>query len=94
MDVREVGYDDRDWINLAQDRDQWRAYSRPTSGQGDLDLRNEQAKVWGLPNQSSGPEMSASGVHAHCGKNVLVCHNATSVVFADKAYTLARSAIR
>ncbi|KAJ4433904.1 hypothetical protein ANN_16217 [Periplaneta americana] len=26
MDLREVGYDDRDWINLSQDRDQWRAY--------------------------------------------------------------------
>ncbi|KAJ4436090.1 hypothetical protein ANN_18717 [Periplaneta americana] len=24
MDLREVGYDGRDWINLAQDRDQWR----------------------------------------------------------------------
>ncbi|KAJ4435412.1 hypothetical protein ANN_18027 [Periplaneta americana] len=28
MDLREVGYDDRDWINLAQDRDRWRAYAR------------------------------------------------------------------
>ncbi|KAJ4431673.1 hypothetical protein ANN_20273, partial [Periplaneta americana] len=28
MYLREVGYDDRDWINLAQDRDQWRAYVR------------------------------------------------------------------
>ncbi|KAJ4442491.1 hypothetical protein ANN_04077 [Periplaneta americana] len=28
MDLREVGYDDRDWINLAQDRDRWRAYSK------------------------------------------------------------------
>ncbi|KAJ4447163.1 hypothetical protein ANN_09164 [Periplaneta americana] len=28
MDLREVGYDNRDWINLAQDRDQWRAYVR------------------------------------------------------------------
>ncbi|KAJ4442522.1 hypothetical protein ANN_04109 [Periplaneta americana] len=28
MDLREVGYDDRDWINLAQDRDRWRAYVR------------------------------------------------------------------
>ncbi|KAJ4451826.1 hypothetical protein ANN_03300 [Periplaneta americana] len=27
MDLREVGYDDRDWINLAQDRDRWRAYN-------------------------------------------------------------------
>ncbi|KAJ4426680.1 hypothetical protein ANN_26478 [Periplaneta americana] len=28
MDLREVGYDDRDWINLAQDRDRWRAYAK------------------------------------------------------------------
>ncbi|KAJ4436792.1 hypothetical protein ANN_16924 [Periplaneta americana] len=28
MDLGEVGYDDRDWINLAQDRDRWRAYVR------------------------------------------------------------------
>ncbi|KAJ4428559.1 hypothetical protein ANN_24603 [Periplaneta americana] len=28
MDLREVGYDGRDWINLAQDRDQWRPYVR------------------------------------------------------------------
>ncbi|KAJ4451145.1 hypothetical protein ANN_02587 [Periplaneta americana] len=28
MDLREVGYDGRDWINLAQDRNQWRAYVR------------------------------------------------------------------
>ncbi|KAJ4443290.1 hypothetical protein ANN_04958 [Periplaneta americana] len=28
MDLREVGYDDGDWINLAQDRDRWRAYVR------------------------------------------------------------------
>ncbi|KAJ4442648.1 hypothetical protein ANN_04237 [Periplaneta americana] len=28
MDLREIGYDGRDWINLAQDRDQWRAYVR------------------------------------------------------------------
>jgi hypothetical protein len=25
MDVREIGWDDMDWIDLAQDRDQWRA---------------------------------------------------------------------
>ncbi|KAJ4444622.1 hypothetical protein ANN_06418 [Periplaneta americana] len=28
MDLREVGYDGRDWANLAQDRDRWRAYVR------------------------------------------------------------------
>ncbi|KAJ4428527.1 hypothetical protein ANN_24571 [Periplaneta americana] len=26
IDLREVGYDGREWINLAQDRDQWRAH--------------------------------------------------------------------
>jgi hypothetical protein len=26
MDLREVGWDDRDWIDLAQDKDRWRAY--------------------------------------------------------------------
>ncbi|KAJ4444961.1 hypothetical protein ANN_06760 [Periplaneta americana] len=28
MDLREVGYNDREWINLAQDRDRWRANVR------------------------------------------------------------------
>ena len=28
MDLRKVGYDARDWMNLAQDRDQWQAYVR------------------------------------------------------------------
>jgi hypothetical protein len=26
MDLREVEWDGRDWIDLAQDRDRWRAY--------------------------------------------------------------------
>jgi hypothetical protein len=25
MDIREIGWDGRDWIEMAQDRDQWRA---------------------------------------------------------------------
>jgi hypothetical protein len=25
IDLREIGWDSRDWIDLAQDRDQWRA---------------------------------------------------------------------
>ena len=28
MDLREVGCDSGDWIVLAEDRDQWRAYVR------------------------------------------------------------------
>jgi hypothetical protein len=26
MDLREIGWDGRDWIDLAQDRNQWRAF--------------------------------------------------------------------
>jgi hypothetical protein len=26
IDLREIGWGDMDWINLAQDRDQWRAF--------------------------------------------------------------------
>jgi hypothetical protein len=26
MDLREIGWDFMDWIDLAQDRDQWRAF--------------------------------------------------------------------
>ncbi|KAJ4450296.1 hypothetical protein ANN_01716 [Periplaneta americana] len=43
MDLREVGYDDRDWINLAQDRDQWRAYVRAA-----MNLRVPQKPVFDL----------------------------------------------
>jgi hypothetical protein len=28
MDLREIGWDGMDWIDLAQDRDQWRALVR------------------------------------------------------------------
>ncbi|KAJ4452195.1 hypothetical protein ANN_03713 [Periplaneta americana] len=38
MDLREVGYDDRDWINLAQDRDRWRAYVKAA-----MNLRHRQS---------------------------------------------------
>ncbi|KAJ4433912.1 hypothetical protein ANN_16226, partial [Periplaneta americana] len=30
MDLREVGSEDREWINFAWDRDQWRAYVSDT----------------------------------------------------------------
>jgi hypothetical protein len=26
MDLREIGWDGMDWMNLAQDRDQWRVF--------------------------------------------------------------------
>jgi hypothetical protein len=30
MDLREIGWDGIDWIDLAQDRDQWRALANTT----------------------------------------------------------------
>jgi hypothetical protein len=30
MDVREVGWDGMDWIELSQDRDQWTALNEPS----------------------------------------------------------------
>ncbi|KAJ4445755.1 hypothetical protein ANN_12440 [Periplaneta americana] len=41
MDLREVGYNDRDWINLAQDRDRWRAYVRAA-----MNLREQRLRVF------------------------------------------------
>ncbi|KAJ4442557.1 hypothetical protein ANN_04144 [Periplaneta americana] len=84
---------DRDWINLAQDRDRLRVYVRDPGISKAICLGSEQAKVWGLPEQSSDPEISASGVHAHCGENLLVCHRAltTSVVFANITHNPART---
>ncbi|KAJ4442069.1 hypothetical protein ANN_11935 [Periplaneta americana] len=38
MDLREVGYDVRNWINLAQDRDQWRVYKNKRT---EIDNRNK-----------------------------------------------------
>ncbi|KAJ4437003.1 hypothetical protein ANN_17135 [Periplaneta americana] len=38
MDLREVGYDDREWINLAQDRDRWRAYVRAAMNLRSIDI--------------------------------------------------------
>ncbi|KAJ4436605.1 hypothetical protein ANN_16638 [Periplaneta americana] len=41
MDLREVGYDDREWTNLAQDRERWRAYVRAA-----MNLRGGERIVW------------------------------------------------
>ncbi|KAJ4428734.1 hypothetical protein ANN_25727 [Periplaneta americana] len=44
MYLREVGYDDRDWINLVQDRDQWRAYVRAAMNLRDTGPRRRTGK--------------------------------------------------
>ncbi|KAJ4437882.1 hypothetical protein ANN_13821 [Periplaneta americana] len=45
MDLREVGYDGRDWINLAQHRDQWRAYVRAAMNSGFLKSQKNDAET-------------------------------------------------
>ncbi|KAJ4447195.1 hypothetical protein ANN_09197 [Periplaneta americana] len=50
IDLREVGYDDRDWINLAQDRDQWRAYVRAAMnlrGIAPIEIDRQLCQVYG-----------------------------------------------
>ncbi|KAJ4431757.1 hypothetical protein ANN_20362, partial [Periplaneta americana] len=42
MDLREVGYDDREWINLAQDRDQWRACEGGNEPPGSLKANDDE----------------------------------------------------
>ncbi|KAJ4452140.1 hypothetical protein ANN_03658 [Periplaneta americana] len=45
MDLMEVGYDDRDWINLAMDRDKWRAYDKggnEPSGAGEGGIQHQE----------------------------------------------------
>ena len=39
MDLREVGCGPRDWIALAEDRDQWRAYVRTVINLGFLESK-------------------------------------------------------
>jgi hypothetical protein len=41
MDLRETGWDDVDWIDIAQDRDQWRALVHDIEPSGSM-------KCWGV----------------------------------------------
>ncbi|KAJ4446673.1 hypothetical protein ANN_13370 [Periplaneta americana] len=46
MDLREVGYDDRDWINLAQDRDRWRPSVRAAMNLRPRDNEHDREVHW------------------------------------------------
>ncbi|KAJ4443899.1 hypothetical protein ANN_05686, partial [Periplaneta americana] len=46
IDLREVGYDGRNWINLAQDRDRWQAYVRMAMNFRELDSKYPSLKVY------------------------------------------------
>ncbi|KAJ4440092.1 hypothetical protein ANN_08225 [Periplaneta americana] len=57
MDLREVGYDDRDWLNLAQDRDRWRAYVRAA-----MNLRRVKFLFFNLPEHITNSNHSYSNI--------------------------------
>jgi hypothetical protein len=38
MNLREIGWDGMDWMDLAQDREQWRAYERDNESSGSIKL--------------------------------------------------------
>ncbi|KAJ4441433.1 hypothetical protein ANN_11288 [Periplaneta americana] len=53
MDLREMGYDGRDWINLAQNRDQWWAYCLGKIHEEKKEMMNENAgrEIRGISNK-------------------------------------------
>ncbi|KAJ4447130.1 hypothetical protein ANN_09131 [Periplaneta americana] len=55
MDLREVGYDDGDWINLAQEMEQWRAYKRAKTAQPLASTEGQQKRVGGNQDAMSLP---------------------------------------
>ncbi|KAJ4430171.1 hypothetical protein ANN_22381 [Periplaneta americana] len=63
MDFSEVGYDDRDWINLAQDRDRWRAYVRV-----EMNLRGKPRKKLNQVISPSGNQTHARAQPGSAGK--------------------------
>ncbi|KAJ4429974.1 hypothetical protein ANN_22178 [Periplaneta americana] len=62
MDLREVGHDDRDWINLAQDRDQWRAYVRAAMNlRNDAETDHEEKKIGWVTAKNKLPNEGCTG---------------------------------
>ncbi|KAJ4445482.1 hypothetical protein ANN_07290 [Periplaneta americana] len=59
VNLREVGYDGRDWINLAQDRDRWRAYVRAA-----MNLRGSAGRVVPCLELCSGGQTTPSWLEA------------------------------
>ncbi|KAJ4450176.1 hypothetical protein ANN_01583 [Periplaneta americana] len=74
MDLREVGYDGRDWINLAQDRDQWRACVRAA-----MNLR-KRAKTAQLLQRGEQKQVGKSGCDA--GKRTVPVRKYDSILKA------------
>jgi hypothetical protein len=64
LDLREIGWDGRDWIELAQDRDQWRA----------LVKFSEWLHNWQLLRKGSAPYVSKYNLYAESTKTVK-CHS-------------------
>ncbi|KAJ4448137.1 hypothetical protein ANN_10149 [Periplaneta americana] len=64
LDLKHVGYDDRDWINLAHNRDQWRAYVMAA-----MNLRvfkKPFENIWGKRDEVTGEwrKLHNAGLHA------------------------------
>jgi hypothetical protein len=57
IDLREIGWDGMDWIDLAQDRDQWRARENGNEPSGSIKYWEvlEWLHNWRLLNKGSAP---------------------------------------
>jgi hypothetical protein len=47
MDLREIGWDGMDWIDMAQDRDQWRALVNKSHSVYYTMIQNSSKELWG-----------------------------------------------
>ncbi|KAJ4428274.1 hypothetical protein ANN_24291 [Periplaneta americana] len=86
MDLREVGYDDRHWINLAQDRDRWRAYVRAAMnlrGVSEVVLQtfrdDSEGHMYQFEIRNPGPEMT----ELLCGGHIM-----TTEVYVSPGFVL------
>jgi hypothetical protein len=57
MDIREIGWDGVDWIDMVQDRDHWRALANGTEPPGSIKYWEvlEWLHNWRLPRKGSAP---------------------------------------
>ncbi|KAJ4428261.1 hypothetical protein ANN_24278 [Periplaneta americana] len=72
MDLREVGYDDRDWINLAQDRERWWAYVRAAMNLRDIHWNASPLLLQHVTQLDNGswPHVSAATMQWYADNNV------------------------
>ncbi|KAJ4446519.1 hypothetical protein ANN_13215 [Periplaneta americana] len=74
MDLRELGYDSRDWINLTQDMDQWRAYVRVAMNFQEENKLVAECRVRYLSFLGIGRNVKQCGFIMHTAQDLFIAH--------------------